>query len=71
MQIRNVFFQNMIKHYDVVYVNESKNSINSQKGVDFTLYIKRRIFESHDNYIELFLLAMRYYDIFIFIDQSY
>ena len=67
MQMRNIFFQNMIKHYNIIHINVSENSINSQKSVNFALHVKRRILKIHDCHIELFLLAMRHYDKFVFV----
>ena len=67
MQIRNIFFRNVIKYYNIIHINASENLINSQKSVNFTLHVKRRILKIYDCHIELFLLAMQYYDKFIFV----
>ena len=61
-----------VKKYDnVIHINTSKFSKLSQKSIYLTLNICKRVFISHDNNVERFLLSMIDYDEFMFVIRMY
>ena len=66
-----MLFQRIIKHDNIVDVNTRKDTIRTKNNVNFSLYIKNRIFKIYNYYIKLFLITIRYDDKFVLICQSY
>ena len=66
-----MFFQGSRINYDIVDINFRKFSKFAKKFVNLSLYINRRIFIAHYNYIEGFLISIIYDNKFITIFEMY
>jgi len=53
-----MLIKRFVKDNNVIYVNTREQAIKSKHIVNLSLHIRRKILESYNCYIELFLIAI-------------
>ena len=62
-----MFFQNIEMYNDVININFDEIFVRSKKTIYLFLNVNRRIFKTHYDYVERFLISMCDYCQFMFV----